>query len=92
MNLKLFRIWFGPGLALRDMKLNRRKVYRIIWQKQKVVGTREIARDLKASRRRIQQIWKHYQETGRQPVLGQNFAFSSCSTHAAGRLDSISLA
>ena len=54
------------------MKLNRRKVHWIIRQKQKEVGTKEIARDMKISRRRVQQIWKYFKETGREPVLGQN--------------------
>jgi putative transposase len=69
---KLFRIWFGPGPVLRDMKLNRKKVHWIIRQKQKGVGTKEIARDMKISRRRVQQIWKCFQETGSEPVLGRN--------------------
>jgi transposase InsO family protein len=54
------------------MKLNRRKVHWIIRQKQKGVGTKEIGRDMKVSRRRVQQIWKYFQETGLEPVLGQN--------------------
>ena len=31
----------------------------------------EIARDLKVSRRRVQQIIKEYKETGHEPVLGE---------------------
>jgi transposase len=54
------------------MKLNRRKVHWIIRQKRKGVGTKEIARDMKISRRRVQQIWKYFIDTGREPVLGKN--------------------
>jgi len=52
------------------MKLNRRKVHWIIRQKQKGVPTNEIAREMKVTRRRIQQVWKHYVDTGCEPVLG----------------------
>ncbi len=55
---KLFHIWFGPGPVSRDMKLNRKKVHWIIRQKQKRVGTKEIAQDMKITRRRVQQLWK----------------------------------
>jgi putative transposase len=51
------------------MKLNRKKVHWIIRQKQKGVGTKEIAQDMKISRRRVQQIWKYFKETGNEPVL-----------------------
>jgi putative transposase len=36
-----------------------------------VVGTKEIARDVKASQRRVQQIIKAYKETGQEPVFGE---------------------
>jgi putative transposase len=36
------------------------------------MGTREIARDMKVSRRRVQQIWKCFKETGEEPILGHN--------------------
>jgi putative transposase len=54
------------------MKLNRKKVHWIIRHKQKGVGTKEIAREMKVSRRRVQQIWKYFKETGKEPILGQN--------------------
>jgi putative transposase len=54
------------------MKLNRKKVHWIVRQKQKGVGTKEIAQDMKVSRRRVQQIWKSFQETGEEPIIGQN--------------------
>jgi len=53
------------------MKVNRKKVYWIIRHKQKGMGTKEIARDMKISRRRVQQIWKCFKETGKEPILGQ---------------------
>lgn len=53
------------------MKLNRRKVHWIIRQKQKGVPSREIARDMKVSRRRIEQIWKHFLDPGREPIIGE---------------------
>jgi putative transposase len=54
------------------MKLSRRKAHWTIRHKQKVVGTKEIARDMKVSRRRVQQIWKSSHETGEEPIIGQN--------------------
>jgi len=54
------------------MKLNRKKVHWIIRQKQRGVGTKEIAREMKVSRRRVQQIWKCFKESGKEPILGQN--------------------
>jgi hypothetical protein len=36
------------------------------------VGTKEIARDMRISCRRVQQIWKYFKETGYEPVLGRN--------------------
>jgi putative transposase len=54
------------------MKLNRRKVHYIIRQKQKGVTTSKIALDMKVTRRRVQQIWKRYLETGCEPMLGAN--------------------
>jgi putative transposase len=53
------------------MKLNRRKVHWIIRQKQKGVSSREVARDMKVSRRRIEQIWKHFLDQGREPIIGE---------------------
>jgi hypothetical protein len=34
--------------------------------------TKEISRDMKVSRRRVQQIWKYFKETGKEPILGKN--------------------
>lgn len=54
------------------MKLDQRKIHWIIRQKQKGVTTKQIALDMKISRRRVQQIWKIYTEGGREPILGEN--------------------
>lgn len=54
------------------MKLDQRKIHCIIRQKLKGVTTKQIALDMKISRRRVQQIWKSYKEGGREPILGEN--------------------
>ena len=53
------------------MKLNKMKVRYILRQNRKGVATKEIARDVKVSQRRVQQIIKEYKETGQEPVLGE---------------------
>jgi len=53
------------------MKLNKTKIRYILRQHRKHVSTKEIARDLKVSQRRVQQIIKIYKETGQEPVLGE---------------------
>jgi len=54
------------------MKLNGRKIHRIIGQKKKEVPSKEIARDMKVSRRRVKQVWKYYRDRGKEPIIGQN--------------------
>lgn len=54
------------------MKLNEQKIHWIIRQKKNEVATSEIAKDMRISRRRVQQIWKYYVDTGIEPVLGFN--------------------
>jgi len=54
------------------MKLNKPKIHWIIRQTRKGVATKEIARDMKISPRRVQQILKEYRETGKEPSLGEN--------------------
>jgi putative transposase len=54
------------------MKLTRKKIHWIIRQKQKGVRTKEIALAMKISRRRVQQIWKCFNETDHEPILGRN--------------------
>jgi putative transposase len=53
------------------MKLTRAKVRFILRQSGKGVATREIARDMKGSQRRVQQVIKEYNDTGREPVYGE---------------------
>ena len=53
------------------MKLNKTKVRYILRQNHKGVATEEIARDVKVSQRRVQQIIKEYKETGQELVLGE---------------------
>ena len=54
------------------MKLDQRKIHWIIRQKQKGVATKQIAQDMKISRRRVQQIWKSYAEGKQEPAIGEN--------------------
>lgn len=68
---KLFRLSSKLGRIVQDMKLNKTKVRYILRQNRKGVATKEIARDVKVSQRRVQQIIKEYKETGQEPVLGE---------------------
>jgi putative transposase len=54
------------------MKLDQRKIHWIIRRKQKGVTTKQIAQDMKISRRRVQQIWKSYAESKQEPSIGEN--------------------
>ena len=54
------------------MKLDQRKIHWIIRQKQKGVTTKQIALDMKISRRRVQQIWKSYARAMQEPTIGEN--------------------
>lgn len=54
------------------MKLNRRKILLIISQKQEGVSSREIAKYMEISRRRINQIWKYFREHGHEPIIGKD--------------------
>jgi len=53
------------------MKLNKIKIRYILRQNYKGVATEEIARDVKISQRRVQQIIKEYKEIGQETVLGE---------------------
>ena len=44
-------------------KLNKTKVWEIIQRKKKGLPSRLIAKQLKVSKRRVNQVWKHYKET-----------------------------
>jgi putative transposase len=54
------------------MKLDQRKIHWIIQQKQKGLATKQIAHDMKISRRRVQQILKSYAEGKQEPAIGEN--------------------
>ena len=54
------------------MKLTKAKVRFILRQKRKGVTTKEISRDMKITQRRVQQVLKEYNETGREPVYGKH--------------------
>jgi len=69
---KVFRTRLTPDHVTRVMKLDQRKVHWIIRQKQKGVTTKQIAQDMKISRRRVQQIWKSYAESKQEPAIGEN--------------------
>jgi len=51
--------------------LNKTKVRYILRQNRKQMATKDIARDIKVSQRRVQQIIKRYRGTGQEPVLGE---------------------
>ncbi|HID98512.1 MAG TPA: IS481 family transposase, partial [Thermodesulfobacteriaceae bacterium] len=54
------------------MKLNKRKIRYIINHKKKGESCAIIAKDIKISTRRVEQIWKEYYETGEEPIVGKN--------------------
>jgi len=54
------------------VKLNKRNIRYIINHKKKGESSKAIAKDIKISRRRVEQIWKEYKETGVEQVLGMN--------------------
>jgi putative transposase len=54
------------------MKLTKAKVRFILRQRRKGVTTKEIARDIKVTQRRVQQVLKEYKATGHEPVYGEN--------------------
>jgi putative transposase len=54
------------------VKLNKRKIRYIINHKKKGESSGMIAIDMKISRRRVEQIWKQYKETGIEPKIGTN--------------------
>ena len=68
---KLFLSHLSPESLAQDMKLNRRKIHLIIRQKQEGVSSREIAKDIEISSRRVNQIWKYFREHGREPIIGK---------------------
>jgi putative transposase len=54
------------------MKLNKKKIRYIINHKKRGESCETISKDIKISKRRVEQIWKEYRETGEEPVVGKN--------------------
>jgi len=54
------------------MKPNKRKIRYIINYKKKDESSKTIAKDMKISTRRVEQIWKEYNKTGKEPIIGKN--------------------
>jgi len=54
------------------VKLSKRKIRYIINHRKKGESCETIAVDMKLSRRRVEQIWKQYKETGKEPKIGIN--------------------
>jgi hypothetical protein len=54
------------------MKLTIKKIRYIINNKKKGESSELIRKDMKISKRRVEQIWKFYSETGKEPIIGKN--------------------
>lgn len=54
------------------MKLTLKKIRYIIKHKKIGESSKTIAIDMKISKRRVEQIWKYYSETGKEPIIGKN--------------------
>lgn len=63
---------FSPEISVQSVKLNKRKIRYIINHRKKGESSETIAVDMKISRRRVEQIWKQYKETGKEPKIGIN--------------------
>ncbi len=53
------------------MKLDKRRVHWLILQKRKGVTSKDLAATMKLSRRRVEQVWKYYLETGQELPVGE---------------------
>ncbi|CAG0954471.1 MAG: hypothetical protein OIN86_06270 [Candidatus Methanoperedens sp.] len=53
------------------MKLTVKKIRYIINYKKKGESC-ETKMDMKISKRRVEQVWKYYSETGKEPIIGKN--------------------
>ncbi|MDG6219197.1 MAG: IS481 family transposase, partial [Candidatus Thermoplasmatota archaeon] len=54
------------------MKLNPRRIRYLIRKKKQGVSSKTIAFQLKISKRRVNQIWYDYNQTGKEPIIGRN--------------------
>ncbi len=69
---KRFRIKLLPGTSIQGMKLNKKRIRWLVNQKKKGESSDAVAKDMKLSKRRVEQIWKEYRETGKDPAVGKN--------------------
>jgi putative transposase len=53
------------------MKLNKWRVHWLVRQKQKGMTSKDLAATMKLSRRRVEQVWKYYQDTGQELPVGE---------------------
>ena len=54
------------------MKLTIKKIRYIINHKKKGKSCETISINMKISKRRVEQVWKYYSETGKEPIIGKN--------------------
>jgi putative transposase len=54
------------------MKLTKKKVRYILIHKKKGESSDTIQKDMKISKRRVDQVWGEYREIGREPKIGNN--------------------
>ncbi len=54
------------------MKLTRRRIRWLIKRKKEGMSSKSIARALKISKRRVNQVWRMYMDSGEIPVIGEN--------------------
>ncbi|HEB37044.1 MAG TPA: hypothetical protein ENI14_00060 [Thermoplasmatales archaeon] len=54
------------------MKLTRRKIRWLIKRKKEGMSSRKIAKALKISKRRVNQVWRMYMQDGEIPIIGEN--------------------
>ncbi len=53
------------------MKLTAKKIQYIVRHKKKGESSDAIGKDMEISMRRVNQVWKEYRETGKEPVIGK---------------------
>ena len=53
------------------MKLTRRKIRWLIKRKKEGMSSKSIARALKISKRRVNQVWRMYMQDGEIPIIGE---------------------
>ena len=68
---QVFRSQSKPGHICWSMKLNKRRVHWLILQKRKGVASKDLATIMELSRRRVEQVWKYYLDTGQELSVGK---------------------